>query len=100
MGASVFSKIHLRLGYHQLKIRPKDIPKTTFKKRYGHYGFLVLLKVSPMKEVMRFCKKGKINPHYVGPFEILNGLGANSLQVCNSSDYEKVKVGLRSGPQV
>ena len=34
-------------------------------------GENVLLKVSPMKGVMRFCKKGKLNLIYIGPFEIL-----------------------------
>jgi hypothetical protein len=38
-GARVFSKIDLRSGYHQMKIRPSNIPKTTFSTRYSLYEF-------------------------------------------------------------
>jgi hypothetical protein len=41
-GACVFSMIDLRLGYHQLKVRERDIPKTTFILRYGLFEFIVI----------------------------------------------------------
>ena len=39
-GARVYSKVDLCIGYHQLRVREANIPKTTFRTRYGHFEFI------------------------------------------------------------
>nr|GFC15647.1 putative reverse transcriptase domain-containing protein [Tanacetum cinerariifolium] len=62
IGSSVYSKIELRLGYHQLRVREEDVPKTAFRIRYSHYEFQVMpfgLTNAPavfMNLVNRVCK--------------------------------------------
>ncbi|KAG8478298.1 hypothetical protein CXB51_028106 [Gossypium anomalum] len=41
-GVAWFSKIELRSSYYQLRVKEVDVPKTTFRTRYGHYEFLVM----------------------------------------------------------
>ncbi|XP_023758993.1 uncharacterized protein LOC111907457 [Lactuca sativa] len=58
-------------SYASLKQKPYDIKE----------GELVMLKVSPWKGVMRFGKKGKLNPRYIGPFKMLKVVGTQAFKL-------------------
>ena len=70
-GAKVFSKIDLRSGYHQLKIRKKDIPKTAFTTRYGLYEYTVMSFGLPNAPSYFMSMMNKVFMEYLDKFVVV-----------------------------
>ncbi|GKD26999.1 putative reverse transcriptase domain-containing protein [Tanacetum coccineum] len=56
-GSRVYSKIDMRSGYHQLRVREEDIPKTAFRTRYGHYKFVIVF----IDDILIYSKRRKVH---------------------------------------
>jgi hypothetical protein len=70
-GEKIFSKIDLRLGYHQVRIKEEDIHKTTFRTKYGHYEFVLVPFVSSNAPVVFMFFMNGIFINYLDMFVIV-----------------------------
>jgi hypothetical protein len=70
-GARIFSKIDLRLGYHQVRIREENISKITFRTRYGHYEFMVVPFGLSNSPIVFMCLMNGVFREYLDKFVIV-----------------------------
>nr|GEV93012.1 reverse transcriptase domain-containing protein [Tanacetum cinerariifolium] len=79
-GSSVYSKIDLRSGYHQLRVRDRDIPKAALRTRYGHYEF----------QVMPFglTNAPAIHQRFLQDYKVFDHTNPERQKVCLGEDQE------------
>ena len=70
--------------------RQKNYTNVNRQEVYFQDGVWVFLKVSQMKGIMRFGNRGKLNPRYVGPFEILKKIGSIAYRLVLTPKFENV----------
>jgi hypothetical protein len=70
-GVKIFSKIDLRSRYHQVRIKDEDISKTTFRTRYGHYEFIVVLFGLSNAPIVFMCLMNGVFRKYLDKFFIV-----------------------------
>ncbi|GKB41065.1 hypothetical protein Tco_0886007 [Tanacetum coccineum] len=63
--------VQIKSRIHAARDRQKSYADVRRKPLKFQVGYKVMLKVSPWKGVIRFSKRGKLNPHYIGPFKII-----------------------------
>ena len=69
-GAKLFSEIYLRFGYYQVRIKEEDIHKTTFRTRYDHYEFLVVMSDLFNAPTTFMCLMNSVFSKYLDKFVI------------------------------
>ena len=70
-GATVFSKIDLRSGYHQVRIKDEDIFKIAFRTRYGHYKFVVIEFRFTNSPAIFMCLRNNVMHKYLDMFVVV-----------------------------
>jgi hypothetical protein len=71
LNAKIFSKIDIRSGYHQVRIKDEDINKTAFRTRYGHYEFTVVSFGLSNRPIVFMCLMNGVFMDYLDKFVIV-----------------------------